>query len=221
MAKRTKAASSGVVAYLRVSTAEQADGGLGVAAQRAVIESEMARRGLQVTSWREDLGASGSSMDGRPGLSAALDDVKAGRASALVVAKLDRLSRSLLDFASLMEQSRREGWALIALDLGVDTTTPAGEMVANVMATFAQFERRLIGQRTKEALGAKKAQGVRLGRPRRLTNDVVERITTMRSTGMALNAIADRLTADGVGTAQGGVRWYASTVRGVLNREET
>jgi Resolvase, N terminal domain len=67
-------------------------------------------------------------------------------------AKLDRLSRSLLDFASLMEDARREGWALVILDLGIDTTTPSGEMIANVMATFAQFERRLIGQRTKDAL---------------------------------------------------------------------
>jgi DNA invertase Pin-like site-specific DNA recombinase len=60
-------------------------------------------------------------------------------AKALVVAKLDRLSRSLLDFASIMERAEKKGWSLAALDVGVDTMTPAGEMIANVMATFAQF----------------------------------------------------------------------------------
>ncbi len=79
-----------------------------------------------------------------------------------------------------MEDARKEGWALVILDLGVDTTTPSGEMIANVMATFAQFERRLIGQRTKDALAVKKRQGVRLGRPPSLSADVVKRIKRER-----------------------------------------
>ena len=79
-----------------------------------------------------------------------------------MVAKLDRLSRSMLDFAALMNAAQKQGWALVALDLGVDTSTPYGEMMANVLATFAQFERRLISQRTKEALAQKRAAGVQL-----------------------------------------------------------
>ena len=71
-----------------------------------------------------------------------------------------------------MEEGRKGGWALVILDLGVDTTSPSGEMMANVMATFAQFERRLIGQRTKDALAVKKAEGVTLGRPRQLDEDI-------------------------------------------------
>jgi DNA invertase Pin-like site-specific DNA recombinase len=90
-----------------------------------------------------------------------------------VVAKLDRLSRSLLDFANLMAAARTEGWALVALDLGVDMTTPAGEMIANVLASLAQFERRLIGQRKREGLAAKRSAGVRLARPRNIGADVV------------------------------------------------
>jgi DNA invertase Pin-like site-specific DNA recombinase len=89
-------------------------------------------------------------------------------AKALVVAKLDRLSRSLVDFGSIMERARKKGWSLAALDLGVDTTTPAGEMIANAMATIAQFERHLIGERTKAALAVRKAQGAKLERPRAL-----------------------------------------------------
>ena len=106
------------------------------------------------------------------GLSEALRTIEGGEADALVVAKLDRLSRSLIDFAGLIERSRRRGWAIVVLDLGVDTTTPVGELVANVMAAVAQWERRAIGQRTREALAVRRAQGVRLGRPRAIPPDV-------------------------------------------------
>jgi DNA invertase Pin-like site-specific DNA recombinase len=75
-----------------------------------------------------------------------------------VAAKLDRLSRSMLDFAALMATAQKQSWALEALDCAVDTSTPAGEAMAHVLATFWQFERRLIGQRTEEALAAKKGQ---------------------------------------------------------------
>ena len=134
-------------------------------AQRLAIEAECARRGWVLLRIEEDA-ASGRSMSGRPGLARALEAVETGAAEALIVAKLDRLSRSLIDFASMMERGQRRGWALVALDLGVDTTTPQGEMMASVLAVFAQFERRLIGQRTRDALAVKRAQGVRLGRPR-------------------------------------------------------
>jgi DNA invertase Pin-like site-specific DNA recombinase len=139
-----------------------------------------------------------------------------GAADLLVVSKLDRLSRSLLDFASLMDRSQREGWELVVLDLGVDTTTQAGEMMANVMASFAQYERRLIGQRTKAALAQRKAQGVRLGRPRSLDASTVTRVVTERASGKTLQAIATGLNLEGVATAQGGAKWYPSTVSAVL-----
>jgi len=71
---------------------------------------------------------------------------------------------STLGFTAVMAKASKEGWALVALDRAVGTTTPAGEAMANVLATFAQFERRLIGQRTREALAAKRASGVRLVR---------------------------------------------------------
>lgn len=67
-------------------------------------------------------------------------------------AKLDRLSRSVLDFAALMQRARRRGWNPVVLDLGVDTSMPAGALMANVMASFAEYERHLIGQRTSDAL---------------------------------------------------------------------
>lgn len=207
-----------VVGYVRVSTGEQAESGAGLDAQRTAITTEAQRRSWKLEEVCEDRGASGRSVQGRAGLRRALGLVEGQLADALVVAKLDRLSRSLLDFAALMERSRRRGWALVALDLGVDTTTPSGEMLANVLAVFAQFERRLIGQRTREALAAKRARGVRLGRRPKLPHAVCARIRAMRKHGRTLRQIAEALNRDDVATAHGGRRWYPSTVLAVLNR---
>lgn len=205
-----------MVGYVRVSTGEQAENGVGLDAQRHAITVAMAGRGFELVDVIEDAGVSGKSL-ARPGLERALALLESGSADGLVVAKLDRLSRSLLDFAALTERSRRKGWALIALDLGVDTSTPQGEMLANVLATFAQFERRLIGQRTKDALAVKRAQGVRLGRPPTVPAKIRTRIKGMRTRGWTLQRIADTLSAENIPTAQGGKRWYPSTVAALLN----
>lgn len=130
----------------------------------------------------------------------------------------DTLLFPVLDFAGLMDRASREHWALIALDLNVDTSTPAGEAMAAVLATFAQFERRLIGERTKAALAVKRAQGVRLGRPRLIPDDIVARIVAERSSRATLRAIADGLNRDGVPTAMGGRQWWVATVQGVLSQ---
>ena len=204
-----------VLGYVRVSTDEQAHSGTGLLAQRAAIQAEADRRGWPVIDVIEDAGYSGKSLK-RPGIAKVLDDLNRGRADALVVAKLDRLSRSMLDFSGLMERATREHWALVALDVGVDTSTPQGEMIANVMAVFAQFERRLIGQRTRESLAIRRRQGLRLGRPSQLPAEVQTLIRSHRADGSSLSAIADFLNADGVATAHGGARWYPSTVSKVL-----
>lgn len=205
-----------MIGYVRVSTSEQAESGVGLDAQRAAIQAEADRRGWQLVAIEEDAGASGKSTNGRPGLAAALAALDRHDADALIVAKLDRLSRSLIDAAGILERARKRGWAVVALDLGVDTTTPAGELVANVMASVAQWERRAIGQRTKDALAMKRAQGVQLGRPRTMAPGIRERIRQERAAGRTLTRIADGLNADGVPTAQGGARWHASTVRYAL-----
>ena len=134
---------------------------------------------------------------------------------ALVVSRLDRLSRSTKDFATLMERAQRRGWAPVVLDLGVDATTPAGELVASVMVSVAQWERRTVAARTREALAAKKAQGAKRGRPRSLPAATRRRIVRMRERGRTFREIADTFNAQGVSTAQGGARWYASTVHQV------
>ena len=208
-----------VIAYVRVSTEEQKGSGAGLAAQRAAILAECERRGWALVDVIEDAGYSAKDLK-RPGVRIALEMLREGGADALVVAKLDRLSRSMLDFAGIMAAAQKQGWGLIALDCAVDTTTPAGEAMANVLATFAQFERRLISQRTKDALAVKRAQGVRLGRPRALPEDVVRRIVHERNQGRKLVSIADKLTEDGIATAQGGAKWYPSTIAAVLKSVE-
>lgn len=204
------------IGYVRVSTSEQSESGLGLEAQRQAIRAEALRQGWELVAIHEDAGISGKGMANREGLRIALEMVRQHKDAVLVVAKLDRLSRSMLDFANIMKVSQKQGWGLVALDLGVDTSTPSGEMMANVTATFAQFERRLIGQRTKDALAIKKAEGVKLGRPTVTSPETLSLIQSLRSEGQSFGRIARKLNEDGVPTSHGGKRWYPSTVSAML-----
>lgn len=204
-----------VVGYVRVSSEEQADSRAGLEAQREAIQRECEQRGWQVVAVIEDAGYSAKDLK-RPGVRTALEELERKSADALVVSKLDRLSRSMLDFTAVMAKAQREGWALVALDCSVDTTTPAGEAMAHVLATFAQFERRLIGQRTREALAVKKRQGIRLGRPATISPSLARRIRSMRTRGMTLQVICDRLNQEGVATPRGGATWRPTSLRAVL-----
>ena len=221
MAKRNRpvADPTTVVGYVRVSTSEQADSGLSLDSQRAAIKSHCDQKGWVLVEMVEDAGFSAKNLS-RPGMAHALDLLGSGAAGALVVAKLDRATRSVIDAANLLAQGQREGWALVALDLGLDPTSPAGELVATIMAAVAQWERRAIGVRTSDALAAKKAAGVTLGRPVVLDEAVVARILDCRNQGESLSEIARGLTADGIPTAHKGQRWYASTVRAVIERSK-
>lgn len=199
------------VAYVRVSTAEQGDSGAGLSAQRAAIKAWATYRGAEIVSVEEDV-ASGKSTNGRHGLERALAACDRGDAQVLVVAKLDRLSRSIVDFAKLVEDSRKRGWAVVVLDPEVDLTTATGRMIANVLASLSQWEREIIGERTRAALAAKRAAGVKLGRPRTLPDAVRQRIIRAHGRGDSWTHIAGRLNREGVPTARGG-SWYPATVR--------
>lgn len=215
MRKRPPVDPTATIAYLRCSTDEQTMSGLGLDAQAAALDAEAARRGWAIVEHQTDHGRSGKNL-ARPALAAALDALDRGEAAILAVAKLDRLTRSVADLAAILERAQRGGWAVVALDAPVDTTTPMGEAMAHICGTFAQLERRLIAQRTTDALAAKKAAGARLGRPVTLPAEVRQRIAAERGRGVTLAAIADALTAESVPTARGGARWYPSTVAGVL-----
>jgi len=224
MAKRTntpqKATSEAaepvrVVGYVRVSTGEQAESGLGLAAQRAAIAAECERRGWVLAKVFADEGVSGKSTRGREGLTAALAAVEGGSAEVLMVSKLDRLSRSLADFSRICDRAHAKGFNLVAIDLAVDLRSPSGELVANIMAASAQWERRVIGSRTRDALAQARARRTRLGRPSSLPANVRRRILTAHRKGEGFTAIANALNTSGVPTAGGGKKWYPSTVRAI------
>ncbi len=141
-----------------MSTEEQAVSGLGLADQRAVIDREAQGRGWTEVVHLSDEGHSAKNLS-RPAIAQALDLLRRGEASVLVVSKLDRLSRSILDFVTLLDRAKREGWSLVVLDLGIDMGTPSGQLMANVMASFAEYERQLIGCSHLCRLAAKEGAG--------------------------------------------------------------
>jgi DNA invertase Pin-like site-specific DNA recombinase len=199
-----------IISYSRVSTDRQ---DVGLDAQQAAINAWCAIRGVSVDhSYVERL--SGKNMK-RPELQKAMQHVE-GHGGTLVVAKIDRLSRSVSDFATLVERATKNGWSIVICDLNIDMTTPSGLLIANIMASLAQWERSMIGLRIKEALAEKRKLGIRPGRP--VSDTVARRIGNMNLTGQNLHEIARTLNSDGVATAGGGKQWYASTVRGVLRR---
>ncbi len=217
-AKAKAQASTCVVGYLRCSTEEQAASGLGLEAQRAAVEAACQAKGWTVTEWAVDEGVSGSVAPAdRPALAAALARLDACEAGALVAAKVDRLSRTTSDLLALHDRAKRDGWALVALDLNVDTSTPTGELMLTMLAAFATWERQQIAQRTRDALAAKKARGQRLGRPvvaspaRARLRELVE--TEPRPTHAALAAA---LNAEGHRTPTG-LEWTVRHVAKALD----
>ncbi len=197
-----------VIGYLCVSTDEQGKSGLGLEAQRRAIRKECDHRGWILLRFEEDV-ASGKTTNGRPGLKRALDACASGEAQALIAAKLDRLSRSVVDFGRLIERAQKEGWDIIVLDPALDLSTPGGRLCAGVLVQVAQWEREIVGQRIKEALAVTTK---RVGRPRTLPANVRQRIRRLHRSGRSYAEIARRLNEEGVPTAHGG-RWHASTVR--------
>ncbi len=201
-----------VVGYTRVSTEEQGRSGLGLAAQRSAIEAECERRGWQLVGIEEDI-ASGRSRKRRPGLARAVETCRRGDAAGVVAAKLDRLARSVVDFAQLVEESRRAGWSVVVLEPAIDLTTANGRLVAGMLAQVAQWEREIIGQRIAEALDAKRATGWRHPNPG-VSPHARQRIAELHRMGLSQRAIATRLNEDGVPAL--GRRWHRETVRRAL-----
>ena len=214
--KKGNLMASNALIYTRVSTSEQGESGLGLDVQESRCSSYAERMGFSILEVAREV-QSGKNMTKRPLLLSALAKLKSGEAQTLIVAKLDRLSRSVIDLCSLLEQSEREGWSLVLLDLGIDTTTPAGRVQAQVIAAFAEYERRLISQRTVEAMKAAKARGVHCGVTSKIPLLIVERIVDQRNLGRTWLSIADELDEDRIDTAREATIWQVGSVQSVFN----
>jgi DNA invertase Pin-like site-specific DNA recombinase len=199
-----------------VSGDRQSSARAGLEAQRGAIAAACKRHGWQLLELVDEVDRSAEDVN-RPGIAEPLRVLESGDKQALVAAKRDRLSRVLLDLVGLVATAQQQGWALVALDCAVEPT-PTQEANANLLATFAQFERQLISQRTRAAVARKRAQGVRLGRPPTISQYAIDRIRREQTAGNSLAAISNGLNADRIPTAQGGRRWYPATIRYTLNR---
>lgn len=216
-----------VIAYLRVSTDEQGDSGLGLEAQRAALEDYVDRYGYVVDDWfTEVASAKGHTLDRRPVLQDALSQARRGRCKVLV-AKLDRLSRDVAFISTLMAQ--QVAFEVAELGPGVDP------FMLHIHAAVAQHERSMISKRTKAALQALKARGVKLGNPTNLkeagakgvqvrqakANENAEKLRGLFTelAELPLRRAAEVLNERRVPTVRGG-RWQPAQVRLVRIRLE-
>lgn len=199
-----------VIGYRRVSTQEQASSCHSLDAQRRAIEEQAAKKGWTV-DWKADEGATASKVN--PGLREALELLRTKQADAIVVTKMDRIARSVLNAADIMRAAQEQGWSLIVLDLGMDLSTPSGKAMAQMLSVFAELELEMIRSRTRDGLAVARAKGKQIGRPSAIPTDVRRRIVKEREGGASFAAIALDLSTDGIVTPTGRPIWDESVVR--------
>ncbi len=219
------------IGYIRVSTQGQAEDGVSLDAQEAKVRSWADLNGAEEVVIFRDEGISGKRSDNRPGLQSALDMV--GKGDALVVYSLSRLSRSTKDTLILSEILLKKEADLVSLSEKIDTTTAAGKMVFRMLAVLSEFERDQISDRTRFALAHKKANGektggdvpfgyrVRAGKLYRHAEEqkAVGMILELRSEGLSLREICNRMTAAGIARKRGSLTWHPQVVSDILQRE--
>jgi DNA invertase Pin-like site-specific DNA recombinase len=217
------------IAYLRVSTAQQTESGLGLEAQHTAVTAAAQRHGLALVSVFTDAGLSGSlDLEDRPGLFGAIGALRRG--DVLLVAKRDRLGRDVVAVAMIERLiAKRGARVLSAAGEGTEGTDASSLLQRHILDAFSEYERRIIGQRTKSALAAKKARGERVGNvqfgfqlgPDGLLIEQADEqaalaiIRNCRAAGYTLRAIADELNRQGVTTRRGGA-WKHQYVAGLL-----
>ncbi len=226
------------IGYVRVSTQEQATEGVSLDAQRDKLQSYCRSNAIRLVDIAADEGISGSTLE-RPGLQSALRMIERGRANTLIVVKLDRLSRSLRDVCTLVnDYFLAEDHHLLSLCGMVNTHTAAGRMLLLNLANYNQFERELISERTRDAMQHMKAQGIRLGsapygyeyanhlddKKRRVLvplaheQEIIARLAAAHASGIKFEEIARQLNAEGIRARRGG-DWCRRVISVVLQRE--
>ncbi len=202
-----------VLGYASVPHADQQDN-VHLREQASEIDALCAERGWHLVEIVRDVEGNNGKGLTRPGVLYALDRIAQGEASCLVVSQLARLTRSAGELGRLLHWLQGNDGRLVAMDVGLDTHSPHGQLAAHTLVSLGAWERQRVGERTRKGLAAARARGVNTGRP--AVKDVPalkDRIVAMRAEGMTLQAIADQLNAEGVPTVRGGERWRPSSVQ--------
>ena len=205
------------IAYIRVSTDKQADAGVSLEAQQAKAAAYASLYDLELVAVIVDAGESAMTLD-RPGLTRALAMLAKGEADALLVAKLDRLTRSVVDLGALIDRYFAPGKAaLLSVSENIDTRSAAGRLVLNILASVSQWEREAIGERTRDAMRHMKAQGEYTGGnapygftlkdgalvPDDFEQKVITQARELRASGLALAKVAAALDQRGIQARSG------------------
>lgn len=220
-----------VIGYVRVSTDKQADRGISLEAQADKIRAMTVVHSAELVDIVVDGGESAKNLN-RPGMARLLGLVEARQVQGVIVAKLDRLTRSVKDLCELLERFERRGVALISVAESLDTSSAAGRLVLNIMAAVSQWEREAIGERTRDALRHKRNRGERVGNIRfgyRLSGDgrhvepdpgeqaVLAEIQRLRDGGGTLRGIAAALNRRKLRTRRGSA-WRLEHVARILKQ---
>src|SRR5579872_5824926 len=205
------------VGYCRVSTDKQSEKGVSLDSQTDKIRAMAVVHGATLIEVVQDGGESAKTLN-RPGIQRVLGMVQRKQVQAVIIAKLDRLTRSVKDLCELLEVFERKGVALISVAESLDTSSAAGRLVINIMGAVSQWEREAIGERTREALRHKRGQGERVGNIAfgyRLAADgkhvepepgeqaAVDEIRRLRSSGVSMRKIAAALNGRALTTRRG------------------
>ena len=219
------------IGYVRVSTDKQAEHGVSLEAQEAKIRAMATVHGTELSEVIVDGGESAKSLN-RPGMARLLTMVNTAGVRVVIVAKLDRLTRSVKDLCELLERFERRGVSLVSVAESLDTGSAAGRLVLNIMTAVSQWEREAIGERTRDALRHKRSQGQRVGNipfgsrlaadGQRLELDSAEQealaeIRALRNNGGTLRGIAATLNHRSYRTRRG-TPWRLESVARVLKQ---
>jgi DNA invertase Pin-like site-specific DNA recombinase len=212
--RSTRPAAQRALGYVSAADPEGQTGDL--EAQTEQIRAACVRNGFESVEVVRDFEShSGSDLE-RPGLVYAIEKLEAGEATCLVVASLERLTRSAAHLGTLIDRLSASGIRLVVLDIQLDTGNPDGRLAAEALASVGTLERRNLDVRTRKGLQAAR-EGRRSGRPAVADRPALkERIAEMRARGMTLQAIADTLNTEGVPTLRGGTEWRPSSVQAAV-----
>jgi site-specific DNA recombinase len=221
------------IGYARVSTEKQADHGVSLDAQAEKIRAMAVVHNAELIDLIVDGGESAKSLN-RSGMERLLALVDGNKIQAVIVAKLDRLTRSVKDLCTLLERFERRGVALISVAESLDTGSAAGRLVLNIMTAVSQWEREAIGERTRDALSHKRTNGERVGNiqfgyrlcadgkhvePDPTEQQTIATVAELRTKGISLRRIAQDLNRRGVRTRKGS-EWRLESVARVASANE-